>query len=454
MNRFTSSIVLLLGIFFFCGCKKFLSEKSDKRLVIPTTLEDLQALMELESYHNSYGVIVAEMAADNYYLTTEGFNSLSAQQARNLYSWNGGEIFDGTYNDWMYAYRTIYYSTTVLDLIQGIERTSFNATQWDNIKGQALAARAFRYLSLVTTWSKAYNPETANADLGIPLRQTTDFSVPSVRVSVQETYDEIVKGLKEAIPLLPDVPLGNTRPGKPMAYATLSRAYLNMHNYEVAGRYADSALRLNNTLLDYNAVTSGIFPMAREHPEVIFQMYEAYYDQLLDLGFQRVDTLLYKTFEENDLRKELFFQENEDGSHSFVGNYSGNSSTKFVGISNAELYLTRAECHARAGRLTEAMDDLNSLLRHRWDATKEFIPLTAISQTEALETILLERRKELMFRGLRWPDIKRLNQEGANIILKRVVNGEEYILSPNDNRYALPIPEDIIELSGMPQNPQ
>lgn len=80
--------------------------------------------------------------------------------------------------------------------------------------------------------------------------------------------------------------------------------------------------------------------------------------------------------------------------------------------------------------------------------------MTANSHAEALNIILKERRKELLIRGLRWSDLKRYNRGGANITLTRTVNGQTYTLSPNDLRYAVAIPEDIITLTGMPQNPR
>jgi hypothetical protein len=89
----------------------------------------------------------------------------------------------------------------------------------------------------------------------------------------------------------------------------------------------------------------------------------------------------------------------------------------------------------------------------RWK-TGTFIPVTAASNTEALDIILLERRKELLMRGLRWIDIKRLNKEGRNILPKRIINGQSFSLSVNENRYALPLPDDIISITGMPQNPR
>ena len=122
----------------------------------------------------------------------------------------------------------------------------------------------------------------------------------------------------------------------------------------------------------------------------------------------------------------------------------------FDGVSTNEIYLIRAEANARQGKTTDAMRDLNELLAMRH--TDTFVPLAASSPSHALDLILLERRKELLMRGLRWVDIKRLNKEGAGITLKRTVEGVEYMLSPNDLRYALPIPEDVITLSGIEQN--
>jgi hypothetical protein len=77
-----------------------------------------------------------------------------------------------------------------------------------------------------------------------------------------------------------------------------------------------------------------------------------------------------------------------------------------------------------------------------------------VDATEALNIILIERRKELLMRGLRWMDIKRLNKEDAGIVMKRTINGQTYTLLPNDLRYSFPIPEDVISLSGMQQNPR
>ncbi|MNL77641.1 hypothetical protein D3C87_2038720 [compost metagenome] len=67
--------------------------------------------------------------------------------------------------------------------------------------------------------------------------------------------------------------------------------------------------------------------------------------------------------------------------------------------------------------------------------------------------ILEQRRKELIFRGRRWADLKRLNKEPrfAKKIV-RVLDGETYSLEPNSLKYAIKIPQIVIEQSGITQN--
>jgi hypothetical protein len=95
---------------------------------------------------------------------------------------------------------------------------------------------------------------------------------------------------------------------------------------------------------------------------------------------------------------------------------------------------------------------LNQLLEKRYQSGT-FVPIVYQNPQMLLDTILAERQKELIFRGERWADIKRLNLEGRNILLRRFVNNEWIQLEPNSPRYAAPIPEKVIDLSGMQQNP-
>jgi len=445
-------IAILLTFFLLSSCKKFLDEKPDKKLVVPSTLRDLQAILDYSAFMSTLEPTAGEVSTDDYYLPTSTWLSSLKESERRTYTWEKDYIFETNTNDWSNAYRKVYYANTVLETIQTIERNASNQAEWDNIKGQALMIRARTFMQVVELWSPAYVPASAGADMGIPLRLSTDFTETSVRPSVQETYDRILMDLNAAVPLLPVTGIHPMRASKTATYAHLARTYLAMRNYSKAGLYADSSLRLNSNLLDYNTLSaSATYPIPQFNTEILF--YGSGYQIPLYRTIAKVDTTLYLSYAANDCRKTILFTTNTDGSIAFKGSYDGAGDGQFFGIANDEVFLIRAEAYARAGNTAAALTDLNTLLQKRMK-TGTFIPVTATNSIDALNKILLERRKELPFRGLRWVDIKRLNKEGAGITLKRIVNNQTYILPPNDLRYALPIPEAVISISGMPQNPR
>ena len=441
---------LLLLLFANISCKKFLDEKPDKKLVIPSTLPDLQAILDNNiMYRND--PYAAEMSSDNYYLPAATWQTLEDFDRR-MYTWEKDNIFSTTGNDWSNIYNKVYYANTVLENLEKIERTAGNKNEWDNIKGQALMIRAKSFLNAVLVWSPAYDMATSVTDMGIPLRLSADFTEPAFRPSVQQTYDRIISDFKESITLLPPVSIHPSRASRAASYGLLARTFLSMRKYSLAGLYADSSLQINSSLLNYNSLnTAQTYPVPLFNTEMIY--YASSFTVALYISYAKVDTLLYSLFAVNDCRKTVFFKPNTDGSIAYRGSYDGSNTGNFAGIATDELYLMRAESYARDGNKNVALTDLNTLLQMRFK-TGTFIPVTANSAEDALSKILLERRKELIFRGLRWMDIKRLNREAAGIIQKRIINNQTYILPPNDLRYALPIPEYVISISGMPQNPR
>ncbi|RZM11578.1 MAG: RagB/SusD family nutrient uptake outer membrane protein, partial [Pedobacter sp.] len=162
----------------------------------------------------------------------------------------------------------------------------------------------------------------------------------------------------------------------------------------------------------------------------------------------RIDPGLIQSYQANDLRKGLFFMQTGTN-YFFKGTY--HQPALFFGIATDEMYLILAECLIRNGRIQPGLSTLDKLLVNRFK-TGSYIPAVAADGKQALKIVLEERRKELVMRGLRWMDLKRLNAEGANIMVTRVINNETVNLLPNDPRYALPIPEDIISLTGIAQN--
>jgi starch-binding outer membrane protein, SusD/RagB family len=451
MRNYKLWLLALTGM-IMVSCKKDWTEaRSNKALVVPQTVKDFQAMLDNFTIMCENHPYIVQAGSDDYFLPYNIWQAWS-EMYRNAYIW-APDIYGAIPTDnvnWNFSYRQVYYANVVLEGIESLDNKS--TPEWENLKGSALYHRADGFFNIALGYAKQYEAASADADMGIPLRLNADPNEKSVRSTLKETYQQMIIDLKTAAENLPVSNLYKTRPSKPAAFAMLSRIYLAMKDYSQALAYADSCIRLNIPLMDYNTLNaSQTNPIPPGNSEVLFHAQLA----LDPTNTYLVDSNLFKSYHVDDLRRAMFFKGTSPASIKWAGSYAGAVGTivsrPFGGVALDEVYLTRAECYARAGNTAAALKDLDSLMIKRWKINK-YTAATAANSTEALQKILTERRKEMPFRGLRWMDLKRLNSEGANITLTRVLNGQTYTLPPNDPRYVLPIPPDIINISGIPQN--
>jgi hypothetical protein len=444
-------ISMLAGI---SACKKseLLDKKPSTNIVTPTTLPDFQSLLDnTDIFYANVGL--AQLASDDYTANYADLQTESATQ-RNSYIW-AKDIYAGDVNipDWNNLYTEIFYANSVLD---GLSKSAdASTTNGQYLKGWALFARSYAFYDLTRNFCKSYDSGTANTDLGIPLRLTSGIDYIEKRATLQQSFDQIIGDLNLAANLLPATrPVSNlNRPSKIAVYALLARIYLDMRDYTNAESFADQTLSLYNTLIDYNTVSAtSSTPFTTTNNELIYNTNEVFYDFTADGGPALISQNLISLYNSKDLRLNLFYDRQPDGTYFKKRGYYGSGHYPFGGLATDEVYLIKAECLARRGQTTAAMDKLNQLLVKRFVNTSTYVPLSASTAQDALSFILSERRKELVWRGLRWHDLKRLNKEGANIILTRVYNGVTYTLPPNDPKYVFPIPDDEISLSGIQQN--
>jgi hypothetical protein len=344
-----------------------------------------------------------------------------------------------------------------LEALKKIPQSPGRKAQHMAIEGAALFLRAYALYNLAQIFIPPYDSSTANTDLGLPLRLKPDVTETSVRSSVQQTYDQLLEDLKESIKLLPALMDSErpNRPSKPAAFAMLARAYLSMRAYKLAGDFADSALGIKSSLINYNDIDRlAPFPFNSKNPEILYQAKVSSTTALLAWAAKEtyIDSTLIRSYNANDLRRSLFYTFNSTGQATLKSNYTGDIHL-FTGIAVDEMYLIKAEAMARAGNQEQAINALNTLLEKRW-LKDTYTYLKPAPGLDLLGMVLTERKKELAFRGLRWTDIRRLNKEGFAITLKRILHGQLVQLPPNDPKYVLPIPPDVIALSGMPQNPR
>lgn len=451
-------LIATLAGTFSCNKKKFLEVKPDTDLFIPTTLNDCQALLDNDIVMNETPVL-GELSANNFYMPVSYWQNLNVKE-KNAYVWHPQtfEGLAGNVADWNSPYQQVLYANVVLEGLSEMPIAIGEENRWKAIKGAALFARAHAFYQVAQVFAPVYNSNNADKGLGIPLRLHPEVDESSVRSSVHETYNRIITDLQEACNLLPaEIPFNNrNRSSRPASFALLARVYLSMDKYTEAKNYADSCLKLHNTLIKYDTLNQQVpVPFTKFNPETIYQSQFIATNVLRGLSISNciVDSNLYRSYEANDLRSIIFYRPHPTlGNINPKGSYTGTNQL-FTGLATDEVYLIRAECEARLGNTQAAMDDLNTLLIKRWKANT-FIPLSAPNADSALRVILIERRKELPFRGLRWTDLRRFNKSGANITLIRKLGSQTYELKPNDLRYTLLIPPDVIVLSGIQQNPR
>lgn len=442
-------IPMLLILTLPLSCKKYLDVKPDKQMVVAATLKDAQALLDNYSLLNTYYPSIGDQSDDNFYLDDNRFNTLDLI-GRNNYTWAKDAIND---NEWSGLYQVVLNATTALETIESVPKDAANAALWDNLKGAALFYRGHALFLAAEYYAGIYDSTTAASKPGIPLRTSSDVTIQSERASLEASWNHIVTNFKEAITRLPLTAIVLSRPTKAAAWAALARTYLCMNKYSLALAAADSCLHLHNSLIDFNTVDSiSATPFSRFSSEVIFPCVASSSTQL-DVSTYTLDTTLFASYDINDLRRPVYFTLNGYNGYGFKANYDGNIySGPFIGIATDEVMLIKAECLARIGNINEAMNALNSLLVTRWRAGT-FIPFTTSNVIDAVRLILQERRKELILRGTRWFDLRRLSNDPANMVQPvRRINNENFVLPPGSSRYTFLIPTSVINLTGMEQN--
>ncbi len=450
-------IACCLCLLMSCSKNAFLDEKPNSSIIIPSTLPELRGMLDYTQVF-TFSPGLGEMATDDYYMLPVNWQALSSIVERNSYTWEA-DLYSNQLSvpDWSMPYQQILYANIVLEQLEKIQPATSEIREWEDIKGTALFKRAWALSNLVQHFAAAFDSATMNTTPGVPIRLTTDVKNYLPRNSIKECYDQVFNDLTQAAKLLlPVVPAtAKNRPSKPAVYALAARNALLTGQYEKAKNYADSALQLYNHLTDYNTVSAtAVTPFDISQPEVLYycQAISRYTILQTTSTTVFVDTSLYRSYNSNDLRRSIFFRTSSGTNMGFKRGYSGNT-LSFTGLATDEVYLIRAESLARLGQTNSALTDLNSLLQKRW-RSGTFIPVTAVNATDALTKIIAERRKELVWRGLRWHDLKRLNKKGAAIQLKRILGTDNYLLEPTSNKYVFPIPQEEISLSALFQNPR
>ncbi len=365
---------------------------------------------------------------------------------------------------WWFYYRAINNANQIIVNIDGA--TGPQADK-DNIKGQALALRAFSYYNLVNWFQQTYKGNENKP--GVPI-YTTPTSEGGPRASVEDVYKQVVADLTEAENLL----TGKARKhishiNANVVQGIMARVALSMEDYSKAASYANKA-RTGHAPMSAEQYKQGFSKMTDGNPEWLWgveiitdqaTIYASFYSHMdvatggyAALGGQKkITKALYDQMGEADVRREVF-QKPGTGTSAYP-EYTqrklrvptpGSWAADYLLMRSGEMYLIEAEALARSNSEAQAITVLETLIRTR-DANYS---AAGLSGTALIDEILLQRRIELWGEGFGLMDIKRLKQplarpSGAGNHGIPNFNPGIFTLQPGEGKFLMRIPQREID---------
>ncbi|MDR1527132.1 MAG: RagB/SusD family nutrient uptake outer membrane protein [Dysgonamonadaceae bacterium] len=441
--------IAIVGMFNLTGCSEdFLDTVPTESVSAVTISETLDGLyIALNGIHRNMvsqflGVqgmggepgfmICREAEGDDFTWDTQTWHQTYLQWAPNK-----SETSSYNIGFWRTYYQFILNANLILE---GLDKNFADSSDplAKYIKGEALCIRAWAHFNLVQLYAKRYEASDANAQDGVPYRETSEIA-PMARHSVADVYTKINADLDNAITLLNGYkPYDVTHYSQAAAYGLKARVTLAQQNYAAAAEAAATAIntaeaagaklmtkdQLMNGFTDITSKTGEALYAAKtlNDQTVYFYSFYAYMGWNFNsssnrTGIKCISSTTYDLMSATDLRRQWWDPTGTATVPASNYNKRAYQHRKFTARSTAdpvgdvafmrlsEMYLTAAEAYARAGNDASAKQYLNKFVAERDPA------YTGSSNTGAAlaEEVMNHRRIELWGEGFRWFDLKRLH---------------------------------------------
>jgi len=365
----------------------------------------------------------------------------------------------GTATLWNYYYKIINNANNILDNIDGAVGPQ---VEKNDIKGQALAYRAYALLRLTTFYQFNITKDPNAPGLPIYTTATNGETKGNGRGTIQQTFDQITSDIEQAVTLLADVPPSSNKSNISLyaAQGIYARVALAKKDYTKAREMSIRAAQ-NFPLMTNDQYTAGFNLTSNGEwiwgSTLTSEQYASFsivsFFSFMDVntpGYasvganRKITKALYDMIPTGDIRKNNFRSSDLIPTKFRVSDPSG-----FVGdyvfMRAAEMYLIEAEAKYHLGDAAGAKEALEDLV------TPRFPTYSAPASGQALlNEILLQRRIELWGEGFAFTDIMRLQQglnrpSGAG----NHTAGFARLMTtpPNDNRMLYKIPQREVDAS-------
>lgn len=425
-------------------------------------------------------MIVRDVMGEDLVMTTQGNGWFVAYSRwlRHNDETNGDVRFV-----WRFYYAIIGNANMI---IANIDNAEGPKSDKDEIKGQALAYRAWAHWNLVQLFAQRFEAGGANTQLGVPI-VTEPITEGGPRNTVAEVYTQVNTDIDAAIALLKTSRAAKSHINVNVARGIKARVAMTQGNYTVAAQQAKLA-REGFPLMSQAQILEGFNNV--DNPEWIWgskqqddqQTFFASFFAYLSLNFsstnirsnpKAINRLLYDQISSTDARKRLWdpnaanatlrdpfidqmtasnFTKRNYMNRKFIAQGQASSVGDVPYMRAAEMYLIEAEALARSGQNGPAQDVLFELASAR---DSQYTKSTRTGQA-LIDEIMIQRRVELWGEGFRFYDLKRLNlplnRLGANHV-SSVIDGKfEEPAGTRDWQFKIPISE-LNANPNMVQNP-
>lgn len=443
--------------FILCSCNGYLDVKP-KGKIIPKTTEDYSTIIHYwldQIEKGSDEVIVPDAEkTDHLELFADDLDATLASSFFSTYLYVGSNINNNSDD-----YETLYSVIKDCNMIIG-NLDDVTSDMGKNIMGTAWSIRSVCYYNLMRMYCDAYNPETADATLGLPLVDKFDMEAKPARASLKETAKFIENGFKKALSY--EITNNDYLFTADVTKAYFARFYFWIQDWDNTIITSEGLLE-KYPLLESDEYVDAMNQKLTKTHNVIMRSYTTENDLgMMSFASAKSDVQarplckdLVDLFNEdaNDIRKSYSFDKKRIATKMLT--------TKFR---SEEICLMLAEAYAHKSDNTKAFEYLNLLRSKRISSdfvnyTTDNLPpvfkqtITVDAQgkelTPLISAILCERRKELFLEGDRWFELKRNGCPEIWI----AANGKKYITKKYMYTFPIPIEDTRLFPGLIIQNP-
>ncbi len=353
----------------------------------------------------------------------------------------------------------------------------------DYYTGEVYCARALAYSELIKCFCKAYDPATADKELGVVLADTYFGEMPKRRASLKESYEFVLEDLAKAEEMLDEENdwYSAVYFTQAAAHAIHARVALYMQDWDAAIEHSSKLINRTDV---FRLATTDLYSGSQNYIdymwsndvsfEIIWKVgftvtsYGGALGQVF-LNFNNDYTYFYpdyvpaqwalNLYAPNDARYNAYFATGQTGyphqlTWPLLVKYYGNEQfmTNMIYHVNmpkplrlAEQYLIRAEAYCRKGQYSAGAADIAALRNARYTGSAS----ASMNAENWLQTISDERVRELYMEGFRLQDLKRWNKGFERTPQSFTQKeGSSLKIEAGNPLFVWPIPQNELEAPG------